>query len=162
MSAFRPCPLYDGDNYQMDQSIGHQLVNLMTMMRREVEVRMAAHSLTDAQWKPLWLLKAGKATTAIELARYMDVDAGAITRLVDRLEAKGLVERVRSATDRRVVHLGLTAEGEAVVAHVPHVLASVNNDMLRGFSETDFNQLRKLLDRITANATALQGERASA
>jgi len=162
MSATHPCPFYDGEHYEMDKSLGHQLVNLMTQMRREVEVRMAAHGLTDAQWKPLWLLKAGRATTAIELARCMDVDAGAITRLVDRLEAKGLVERVRSESDRRVVHLGLTTEGAAVVAHVPHVLASVNNDLLRGFDETDFNQLRKLLDRMAANAAALQADRTPA
>lgn len=162
MAAFTPCPLYDGHRYEMDQSIGHQLFNLMTLMRREVELRMATHGLTDAQWKPLWLLKAGRATTAIELARLMDVDAGAITRLLDRLEAKGLLERVRSAADRRVVHLVLTAEGEAVVAHVPHVLAAVNNDLLRGFSDTDFRQLRRLLERMAANAAALQAERPAA
>lgn len=162
MSATRPCPLYDGNHYEMDQSIGHQFVNLMTMMRREVEVRMAEHGLTDAQWKPLWLVQAGKATTAIELARYMDVDAGAMTRLLDRLEAKGLLERLRSEADRRVVHLKLTAEGESVVAHVPHVLASVNNDLLRGFSEAEFKQLRRLLDRMAANAAELQAHRTTA
>ena len=154
----RPCPLYNGADYDVSQSIGQQLVNLVTLMRRGVELRMAAHGLTDAQWKPLWLLQSGQATTANELARRMDVDAGAITRLVDRLEAKGLIERLRSAADRRVVHLRLTDAGLAASAEVPHVLASVNNDLLQGFSEADWKQLRKLLERLSANAQALTPE----
>ena len=154
----RPCPLYNGADYDVSQSIGQQLVNLVTLMRRGVELRMAAHGLTDAQWKPLWLLQSGQATTANELARRMDVDAGAITRLVDRLEAKGLIERLRSAADRRVVPLRLTDAGVAASAEVPHVLASVNNDLLQGFSETDWKQLRKLLERLSANAHALTPE----
>ena len=125
-------------------------------MRREVDARMAEHGLTDAQWKPLWMLKLGRADTAFELAREMDIDAGAITRMLDRLEAKGLIERVRSETDRRVVHLRLTADGEAVAEHVPHVLAAVNNDFLRGFSEAEWKQLKDLLQRMPVNGQALQ------
>lgn len=158
MSPTRPCPLYDGDHYDVAQSVGHQLVQVMTLMRRVVESRMAEHELTDAQWKPLWMLSTGRATTALELAREIDVDAGAVTRMVDRLEAKGLVERVRSETDRRVVHLRLTPAGDVAAAQVPHVLASVNNDMLRGFSESEWKQLRKLLDRMAENGAALQAE----
>jgi DNA-binding MarR family transcriptional regulator len=121
-------------HYDVSQSVGHQIFNLMTLMRREIEQRMAALDLTDAQWKPLWMLASGRADTANEMARCLEMDAGAVTRLLDRLEAKGLVERVRSDADRRVVHLQLTAAGRAAAAQVPHVLASVNNDMLQGFS----------------------------
>lgn len=147
---------YDGRKFTFAESIGHRLFTLTSIMRREVESRMAEYGLTDAQWKPLWLLQSGRASTAIELARVMMVDAGAITRMLDRLEAKGLIERVRSETDRRVVHLRLTPAGEEVVEHVPHVLAAVNNDFLRGFSEKEFQQLLELLDRVIDNGTALQ------
>ena len=95
----------------------------------------------------------------IELAREMDVDAGAITRLLDRLEAKGLVERLRSAADRRVVQLRLTPAGDAAAAKVPHVLAAVNNDFLQGFSESEWKQLRKLLDRMAANGQAMLAQK---
>ncbi len=153
---------YDGKRYDVSRSVGHGLMHLMLTMRREVEARMAAHGLTDAQWKPLWMLKSGRATTAIELARETMIDAGAITRMLDRLEAKGLIERLRSETDRRVVHLRLTAAGEAAVEQVPHVLASVNNDFLRGFSGAEFKQLGSFIERMTANGQALQDERAAA
>lgn len=153
---------YDGRKYDVQCSVGHRLFHLMNLMRREVESRMAQHGLTDAQWKPLWMLKTGRASTANELAREMMVDAGAITRMLDRLEAKALIERVRSESDRRVVDLRLTPAGEAVVEHVPFVLASVNNDFLRGFSEREFEQLREMIDRMAANGGALQGDEAAA
>jgi DNA-binding MarR family transcriptional regulator len=158
MSPPKPCPLYDGTRYEIGESIGHQLFSVMTLIRREVEERMAEHGLTDAQWKPLFLLQAGRASTAIELAREMDIDTGAITRMVDRLEAKGLIERARSDEDRRVVHLRLTKAGEETAKRVPHILAAVNNDFLRGFSEAEWKQLRKLLGRLAANGAALQAQ----
>lgn len=155
-------PFYDGRHYIANDSVGHQLARLMQTMRREVETRMVEHGLTDAQWKPLWLLDSGRATTANELAREMDVDAGAITRAVDRLEAKGLVERLRSDTDRRVVQLRLTEAGRAAASQVPQVLASANNDFLRGFSRAEYQQLRGFLERLQANGDAMQKAQASA
>jgi DNA-binding MarR family transcriptional regulator len=152
----KPCPLYDGRTYEPADSVAHALFSVMLQMRREVDRRMVQHDLTDAQWKPLWLLKLGRATNAIELAREMDIDAGAVTRMLDRLEAKGLLERVRSEADRRVVHLRLTPAGEAVAKKVPFVLAAVNNDFLRGFSDAEWKQLRRLLARMGDNGAALQ------
>jgi len=154
----KPCPVYDGRTYDLGDSVAHQLFCVMLQMKREVDRRMVEHDLTDAQWKPLWMLKLGRATNAIELAREMDIDAGAVTRMVDRLEAKGLLERARSEADRRVVHLRLTAAGEAVAKKVPFVLASVNNDFLRGFSEAEWKQLRRLLTRMADNGAALQSD----
>lgn len=106
--------------------------------------------------RPLWLIKTGTATTANEIARQLDIDAGAITRMLDRLECKGLIERERSESDRRMVHLRLTHEGDAAVRQVPAVLASLNNDFLDGFTEAEWKQLRKLLARMQANGVALQ------
>lgn len=153
---------YDGHRYEVAESVGHQVFKLMQLMRREVETRMAQHGMTDAQWKPLWMIRSGRATTAIELARETGIDAGAITRMLDRLEGKGLLERVRSESDRRVVHLRLTAAGDEAAAHIPHVLAAVNNDFLAGFSERDWKQLLKLIERMSANGQALQSQQEAA
>lgn len=158
----RPFPRYDGARYDVSQSVGHQMVGVVGQMRREVERRMAALDLTDAQWKPLWLLASGRADTGFEMARLLEMDAGAMTRLLDRLEGKGLLQRVRSAADRRVVHLRLTAAGQAAAARVPHVLAAVNNDFLQGFSEAEWLQLRALLARLADNGNALQPDRDAA
>jgi len=132
---------------------------VMISMRRQVEQAMTAHDLTAAQWYPLWKLKRDGPGTAQELARDMDIDAGAMTRLVDRLAAKGLLQRLRCDTDRRRVMLTLTAAGEAVAGHVPQVLADVNNAYLRDFSRDEWQQLKELLRRMLANGPARTGAR---
>jgi DNA-binding MarR family transcriptional regulator len=157
--APRPACFYAGDEYKMSESMGHLLFQLMLSMRREVEGRMAELGLTDAQWKPLWYLKEGKADTAFELAKEMSIDAGAMTRMLDRLAAKGLIERVRSETDRRVVHLRITPEGEAAAAQVPHVLAEVNNAFLTGFSKQEWYQLKEFLQQMLLNGQRMQADK---
>jgi DNA-binding MarR family transcriptional regulator len=143
---------YDGRSYVAGDSVGYLLNQVVISMRRQIEQAMTAHELTAAQWYPLWKLRRDGPGTAQELAREMDIDAGAMTRLIDRLAAKGLVERVRSQADRRVVTLSLTAAGANVAAHVPQVLAAVNNAYLRDFSADEWQLLKQLLRRMLASA----------
>ena len=150
---------YAGDSYVAADSVGYLLNQVMISMRRQVEQAMTAHDLTAAQWYPLWKLKRDGPGTAQELARDMDIDAGAMTRLIDRLAAKGLLQRLRSGTDRRRVMLTLTAAGEAVAGHVPQVLADVNNAYLRDFSRDEWQQLKVLLRRMLANGPVRPGAR---
>ena len=76
-----------------------------------------------------------------------------MTRVLDRLEAKGLVLRERSTTDRRVVCLALTPEGDKVAARVPAVLAEVLNGHLSDFSHDEWQLLLGLLRRMLVNGT---------
>ena len=91
-------------------------------------------------------------------ARELQVDTGAMTRMLDRLEAKGLCKRVRSTVDRRVVHLELTPAGRRVADKVPAVLADVLNDFLSGFSKTELGALKDSLRRMLANAESLRNQ----
>ena len=70
---------------------------------------------------------AGAATTPFELSRLLGIDTGLMTRMLDKLEAKGLLERSRSIEDRRVVNLKLTKAGEAVAARLPEIVPVVLN-----------------------------------
>jgi DNA-binding MarR family transcriptional regulator len=146
---------YGSNRDQIVESVGYSLWQVALAMRRETASRLLSLGLTEAQWRPLWMLKAGRADTAQVLARLLGVDAGAMTRMLDRLEAKGLIERVRSVTDRRVTQLRLTASGEAATEGLPEVVAGVNNDYLLGFSRDEFEQLKSLLARMRANGQAL-------
>ena len=151
----RPARFYDGRNHVAGDGVGYMLHQLVTSMRRQIEQAMTAHELTAAQWYPLWKLRRDGPCNAQELARDMDSDAGATTRLIDRLVAKGLVERTRSSTDRRVVKLELSAAGAVLAAQVPHVLADVNNSYLSGFSRDEWLQLQGLLRRMLVNGQLL-------
>jgi DNA-binding MarR family transcriptional regulator len=148
--------IYGSNRDQIVESVGYKLLQLALAMRRETATRLLSLGLTEAQWRPLWMLKAGRADTPQALARALGVDAGAMTRMLDRLEAKGLVGRVRSITDRRVTQLRLTAAGEAATEGIPEVVAGVNNDYLQGFSREEFDHLNALLARMRANGRALE------
>ena len=150
---------YRPENWRMENSVGYLVKRLSMVVSRELDRRMEVLGLTDAQWKPLLGLQQGVGKTAADLARAACHDTGAVTRLLDRLESKDLIRRVRSEEDRRVVNLELTPEGSQVAAEVPKVIANLANQMLEGFSEEEFHQFQDYLRRALANAQALdQGE----
>ena len=146
---------YQAENYPMGSSVGYLVKQLAQTVGKELDRRMVDLGLTDAQWKPLLLLQQGGCTTAVDLSRIACHDAGSVTRLLDRLEAKGLVQRVRSAEDRRVVNLELTEEGKKIAAQVPEIIAGLGNEVLKGFSRDEFDQFTNLLTRALANARAV-------
>lgn len=146
---------YRGDDYPMLESVGYLLKRLRMVLDRAVDNEMAELDLTDVQWAPLLMLHHKMGTTAAELARTMCADTGAMTRLIDRLEAKELIRRVPCPHDRRVVELELTAEGSRLCREVPYGLARVINATLRGFTAEEVATLKLLLRRMLANAERL-------
>ena len=153
------CPMadfYSPRNYGAEESVGYLMRRVVGVIRQGVDRRLEAVGLTDAQWVPLLKLKLGGAMPVAELARGCEVDAGAMTRMLDRLEAKGLVRRVRSTSDRRVVTIELTAEGRQAASGIPAVLCDVQNALLADVSRDEWQALAATLRKMLASAGALQ------
>jgi DNA-binding MarR family transcriptional regulator len=153
-----PTVFYRPEDYQPDQSAAYLMRRILTCIASQVDEALEPRGLTSAQWVPLFKLHLGHACTVAELARECQLDAGAMTRLLDRLEAKGLIARVRSSEDRRVVNLELTKEGREAARKIPEVLCKVQNAFLQGLSIAEWEQLKDLLGRVLANGLALQGQ----
>jgi DNA-binding MarR family transcriptional regulator len=151
-----PADFYEAASYCAEESVGYLMKRIGQSVVHQVDKRLNLHGLTSAQWGPLMRLRKAGPCTVADLARWLQLDAGAMTRLLDRLEAKGLCKRVRSTEDRRVVQVELTAEGELAVAEVPAVLAEVMNAHLAGFSKTEWLALRSYLQRMLATGEALR------
>ena len=151
VNFFRP------DNYEPDDSVGYLMRRILSLMSQGVERELEPAGLTNAQWLPLLKLQMGAASTVAELARECDLDTGSMTRLLDRLEAKGLCRRVRSLDDRRVVNLALTAAGRIAAKEIPQRLCRVQNQLLAGFSEDEWRLLTLFLRRIADSAQTLSG-----
>lgn len=147
---------YQPDNYQPEQSVGYLMRRILNIVAQEVERELEPSGLTNAQWVPLLKLYMGSASTVAELARECNLDAGGMTRLLDRLEGKGLLRRVRSSEDRRVVNLELTDEGREAARQIPAVLCGVQNAHMRGFTIEEWQLLKGLLRRILDNALDIQ------
>lgn len=137
-------------DYVLSESIGWLLRNTVNLMSQEVEKKMESSGLTNAQWRPMLRLYLGDASTVAELARCCSHDTGGMTRLLDRIEAKGLCERQRSEADRRIVNIALTQEGREVAKNIPAQLKEVQQDALKGFSPEEIAQFKGYLHRILA------------
>ncbi len=147
---------YAAKTYTPGDSVGHMMRRGLALMAQSIEHELEPTGLTNAQWLPLYKLHLGVASTVAELARECDHDAGSMTRLLDRLEAKNLCRRQRSSDDRRVVNLELTDAGRAAAQEIPAILSDVQNAYLAGFSHDEWTALKGYLSRILDNGKTLQ------
>jgi DNA-binding MarR family transcriptional regulator len=147
---------YQPGAYCAEDSVAYLMKRVLASFIQQAELRLEPHDLTHAQWQPLFKLRQGKSMPVAEMARELQMDTGAMTRLLDRLEKKGLCKRVRSTEDRRVVNVELTPDGEAAAQLVPGVLSEVLNAHLAGFSKTEWQALMGYLRRMLDNGEALR------
>ena len=149
-------PFYNPTDLSPEDSVGYLMRKVLSSIRTQADGQLATHDLTYAQWLPLYKISRCKDTTVASLARDLENDPAAMTRALDRLETKGLVLRERSTTDRRVVQLALTAEGQKAAAQVPAVLSDVLNGHLSDFTRDEWQTLLGLLRRMQSNGEALR------
>ena len=142
---------YSPENFTLTQSVGFSITKARNLLITEMDAALKELGITSQQMGILLSLVRGLATTPFELSRLLGIDTGLMTRMLDKLETKGLLERSRSVEDRRVVNLTLTTEGEAVAAHIPAIAPVVLNRRLRKFTKTEFDELRRLLNKFLAD-----------
>jgi MarR family transcriptional regulator, organic hydroperoxide resistance regulator len=106
-------------------------------------------ALSHAQYGVLFELMRGGELTAGGLAAVTEVSPASITQMLDRLADSGLVERVRSDTDRRVVAARLTAAGQAVCEHRRAEIEPLWREVLAGFTREELHTAAAVLDRLT-------------
>lgn len=146
--------LYTAASIRPENSVGYLLRNVLSSIRNMADTQLQGRGLTFAQCLPLYKISRCQNTTLAALARDMEADPAAVTRLLDRLEAKELVVRERSTSDRRVVHVHTTPLGTAMAEELTPVLADTLNAHLAGFSTDEWQQLIDLLRRMLANGEA--------
>src|ERR1700754_4417040 len=105
---------YSIDTFQAQRSLGYLIRRLNSLIGPRAEALFADSDFTFSQWVVLKAVRGGIADTCAEIARHLEHDTGATTRLVDQLEERGYLRRRRSTEDRRVVHLEITAAGKAL------------------------------------------------
>ena len=151
-----PADFYRAEGYRADESVGYMMKHVVSSFVQSIDRELGPCGLTHVQWGPLFMMQQGRASTVAELARELETDPGAMTRLMDRLEAKGLCRRVRSVEDRRVVNLALTPAGVKAAAMVPEALSKVMNAHLAGFSKTEWQTLKGFLHRMLENGESFR------
>jgi DNA-binding MarR family transcriptional regulator len=143
--------IYDPKTIQPSSSIGYLINRVRTEFIEAIDRELAPLDVTAAQYIIMGHLAHNLADSASQLCKGISYDPGAMTRMIDRLEAKGFIRRVRSSEDRRAVNLELTDEGKAVFPKLRVSVVGVLNRFLRGFTKSEARQLENLLQRILAN-----------
>jgi DNA-binding MarR family transcriptional regulator len=146
---------YRAASYSARSSVGYLLRRLYTTMHDRVETAFAGHGFTLMQWIVLLYIRDGLARTASDIAREFRHDSGAMTRVIDQLERRGLLARKRSTRDRRAVNLALTPKGRRTIEELLPVMVEQMNVALEPFSRAEFEQFRDLLERMVNHVQQL-------
>jgi DNA-binding MarR family transcriptional regulator len=130
------------------------LHDLAHAIRTEADRRAREQGLTRAQWLILARLSRTPGLSQRELAELLEVEPISVARLVDRLEAHGLVERRADANDRRIWRLHLLPEAESVLAIFSVHREAILNRVTEGVDDVTLAFVTTALQRMKSNILA--------
>ncbi len=117
------------------------------------ELARCGHDLTFSQYITVKELASGPAGVT-DLARAAELNPGAMTRLLDKLEAKGLVTREADPDDRRALSIRLTDAGRVIWRDIDQCGMRVRDAALAGMDDHERNTLTALMERVRDNLTS--------
>ena len=137
--------------------IGRLVARLARLWRRESDQALSDHGLSYATAIPLLVLsRQGDNLRQGVLADELGIEGPSLVRLIDLLQAEGLVERRDDPTDRRAKTLHLTKAGEAKVEETNRVLRRVRASLLKDIAPEELAITFETLQRIEQRASRLQ------
>ena len=138
-------------------SVGYLMARARASLLAGLDAELAPFGLNAMQYAVLKHLADGNARTAADLCRHMYYDTGSMTRILDRLEEKGLLRRERCQDDRRVVFLRVAAAGRAQLPRLRAVGSRVLDEHLAGFDAAEVETLKTYLGRMIENGRTSGG-----
>jgi MarR family transcriptional regulator, transcriptional regulator for hemolysin len=129
-------------------SFGSLLSRAARQWRRAADLRLQPFDLTEATWLPLvHIARASEAPRQKDLAASMSLDGSSVVRLLDNLEAAGLIKR-KEGEDRRAKIILLTPRGRAIADKVETVARRIRSDALAGLSDKDIATTVRVLQHV--------------
>ena len=131
----------------------HWVNRLSFVIRAEVQQRFkaAGHAITAEEWAMLMLLWARAPQSMGQLAAMSLRDRTTVTRLIDSMVKKGLLERTAAPGDRRSVLVDLGAKGRALEAPLTAIVSDFIAQATRGLSPDEIALANGVLEKMTAN-----------
>jgi DNA-binding MarR family transcriptional regulator len=150
-------PFYRPENYKAKSAVSYPVRRAHNLLTPKLEELFEDHGFTFTQWAVLMHLRDGLADTAADIARSFHHDGGAMTRILDQLEARMLVERKRCSEDRRVVRLKLTPEGSRTVEALIPFVADFLNRVVEDFTREEAEALVRLMTKLIVRLESMDG-----
>jgi DNA-binding MarR family transcriptional regulator len=133
----------------------HGIIRLINRVRVEMidalDRELSKYDISAPQLIVLAYVANKEADSAAALCKSISYDPGAMTRMIDRLQEKGLIRRTPNPGDRRATNLELTAAGSALYPQLLAAKETVQAQFLRGFSKNEVHVLDSLLNRMLKN-----------
>ena len=138
---------------QLDNQLCFALYSASLAMTKLYKPLLEELGLTYPQYQAMLVLRERDGLMVSELGERLSLDSGTLTPLLKRLEASGLLQRVRDAADERVVFITLTAEGRALKARALEVFSAIGNQT--GYEISEIESLRESLKRLKGHLEAI-------
>ncbi|HWL31627.1 MAG TPA: MarR family winged helix-turn-helix transcriptional regulator [Xanthobacteraceae bacterium] len=138
-------------DFSLGGSIGYLVRDANRAFQRLLEKRIAPHGVTRGQWYFLRVLWAEDGLSQRELSARVGMMEPTTVIALRGMEKVGLVRRKRSATDKRVTKVYLTAKSRRLRDRLLQVSQGVNDQGVEGITEAELARLRRLLVRMTRN-----------
>jgi DNA-binding MarR family transcriptional regulator len=136
---------YQASTYRAQSSVGYLIKRSHSLMLDVMEPVLEAHGFTFVQYQIMAWLRDGIAVNPKDLCTQFRHNSGALTRVIDQLAERGLLERSRRDRDRRKVELELTPAGREVIASLIPLVVDKLNLALADFSSEEVQELMRLL-----------------
>jgi DNA-binding MarR family transcriptional regulator len=141
----------------LNRDITSTIVTLARLIRTEADKRARHHGMTRAQWIILISLERQPGLVQKELAELLEVEPITVARLVDRLEARGMVERRGDPSDRRCWRLHLTDASRPLMSEIDLQLNDLAGIAMEGIETEELQTLLRLLTRMRDQVAAEGG-----
>lgn len=132
-------------------SLDYSLKRLAQNLQRTWQERLSLLGLTPFHWVVLSCLWQEDGLPTSTIAEQLQQVGGTLTGVLDRMEERGLVERVKDAQDRRIWRIWLTAEGLQLREVIPPIVMEVREAYTRGVSPREYQLFVALLDQMIDN-----------
>jgi MarR family transcriptional regulator, transcriptional regulator for hemolysin len=138
--------------HRLRESFGSLIALTGRQWRRAVDRRLQPFGLTEATWLPLiHLARAPVPPRQKDLAASLVLDGSSVVRLLDALEAGGLIERREESADRRAKTIGLTAHALSIIDQVEAASRDIRDAALIGLSAKDIEIATRVLEQVSRN-----------
>src|SRR5882724_9030467 len=139
---------YETATYRAQDNVGYLVKRAHSLVVDVLEPVFEARGFTFLQYVILAWLRDGIALNPRDICAQYRHDSGALTRVIDQLAERGLLERVRRDRDRRKVELQLTPAGrDTIEGLIPPVVEKLNF-VLADFSDAEVRELQRLLVKL--------------
>jgi DNA-binding MarR family transcriptional regulator len=145
---------YHASTYQTQNSVGYHLKRAHSMMLDVLEKVFAERGFSYIQYILLASLRESRSVNPKDICSQFRHDSGALTRVIDQLAERGLVERVRRNRDRRKVELQLTEEGRHTVESLIPLVVEKLNLALADFSSDEVKEFLRLFVKLNTRLQA--------